>query len=464
MIKLGMSIIFCIAALVIFTLSAGASRRDLPVGLVQIYGDTSGIRSLTLEGRVASFEGMYGYEFHISPLGSHTEMQVFRSWRDYSDFAQPWWSSPTFSWHPSFFEMIFLPVGKYEIVNVTAAQLAQEWNVILSDEFAEYRIYGEVFAVETRMHGHIVTTDIQRSLRDTEHAPQLFIDAGEGGYIVSHAPDSHFRGLVHHSDGWMHTFTQFGRLPLVISLVIDDWHIYVPTGAGLFGETAVYGVHLHEGRILPVAYRSSDNENVILAEELIPITLNRGEDEIHGLLQTNDGFLLFISRYNSLEITHFNMQTRESVALTQTGIFRILEFNIDGDSIILHGMETLNHDRDTVVWTIDLTDDGLIMSDPAAFRLGGHRSADVDAHITLLDSAKRDGILYFVYAVEENRWAHPQARTRTQISAFTTTGQLIGRAQVLNGVEDDRFWIHGAFGSMSQPNARRVYSITIGGR
>jgi hypothetical protein len=94
--------------------------------------------------------------------------------------------------------------------------------------------------------------------------------------------------------------------------------------------------------------------------------------------------------------------------------------------------------------------------------LGGHRAGDTDVFITLLDSAKRDGVLYFVYTVDANRWANPQAATHTYIAAFTPAGRRLGLAQILNGVEDDRFWVHGAFGSVSQPNARRVYSVTIG--
>jgi hypothetical protein len=473
MIKLVGSIIFTGIVFVIFNIAVASSRSDLRVGLVDVYGDTSGIRSLTIEGRVtggvSSFAGPgYGYTFAISPqtapggIDASVDFHVFNHNRGYTNFVGI--ASGTLAWNHHFFETRYVPVGAYEIVEIAEGNSHMlyrgEWTPM-----PEWRIYSELFAVEVRLHGHrVVVPGRERAYFETT-AHRLFLDAGEGAFLVGHSADlplaqfsNNFWTIGRVNHRWLHTGF---NIPLVDSFVTGDVHVFVPTGPRLFGTTSVYAVNI-ENRQLNLIGAFTDEINLeVHARALIDIELERGRDEILGMIQLENGFLLLIMRGGNLEIFRYCFESGEVLTQELTNVARPHQIYEQGGTLVF-----TSHEQEQIMWTIDVADGGLAATEPAAFALGGGEWMDYfysRPWIHVHDVMSRGGYVYFAYTFEEQAWLNRRSAVQTFISVFDTNGRLVGRAQVLNGVEDDRFWRHGASGGMSRPFARRVREVTIRG-
>ena len=173
MMKIIASLGVCILVFVVFIITVAASRRELPVGLRDMYGDTSGIHRLTIEGEVTNFASNYGYTFHIGPDGDRIRMLVFNNSAALQAFHRPHWSIFLHAWPIFSFETGFVPVGPYEVV---ATESERTFFHDLSGNrvpATEYRIYGDVFAVETRFFGRPLYVYGQA---ETEH--RLFMNTG----------------------------------------------------------------------------------------------------------------------------------------------------------------------------------------------------------------------------------------------------------------------------------------------
>jgi hypothetical protein len=463
MTKIAVSFGFFVVVCVLFVMSAKASRRELTVGLVDMYGDTSAIRALTIEGKVSGWRGLFGYTFHISGDEASTEMVVFTDNRGYADFiGHPHWDIP---WHPYFFETVYVPVGDYTLETV---ERGRRMHFDIEDSYiTEYRVYGEVFAVETRLHGHRVV-----SIESAGHgwganagnledgvAHRLFIDAGAGGYISSVIADAPFAQFQNNFWEVGHWGTGNRHLtPLTNSFFTNSMQVFVHTGARLFGETAVYGIRLEADYGLQwIGALTHEDTRFVLADELLPISLALG-DEILGLIAVDGGFLLLVSRTDALEVTHYDFATGESATTRRGGQIDLSNIYADGNAVVFRGFDRLTG-LDNVVWTVDLSGEGMLVSQPALFKLGGDYVTD-NHFIQVFTSLMRDGVVFFAYTMEWNPWYWPGS-VRTYISAFAPDGQLLGRVRVHNGVEEDGFWTFD--GGAQRPFARQVRSITLGG-
>ncbi|MCL2604992.1 MAG: hypothetical protein FWD90_10980 [Defluviitaleaceae bacterium] len=453
--KLAASVAFIVIMFVMFFATASASRRNIPVGLSDIYGDTSGLRCLTVEGTVVNWESRYAYQFSVSPDKSTVDMHVFTHRGDEQSYSWSSWPFPHWqdSWHPSFFEAVFTPGEPYEVLAYDSSRRAVMVNADGTETFfPEYRIYGDVFAVETRMHGFTVLTA-------TSHS--LFADAGTDGYIYAfteNAPYFHFSAFFNGRERH-HSFHNI--FPITNSLVIGDLRIFVHTGPDLFGETAVYGVCVREGRVPTVPLPNPDDGIAVEALTLLPVTLARGEDEIIGLLGTDEGFLLIIQRADRLEITHYIIESGEAITAEIGGVFRFDNTFQRSDAAVFFVM---HWNGDKMAWEeaqlVFNIKQNAFMSDVRAFALGGEQAAAGTHRMRVYDAFARDGMVYFIYTLEANPWAVMNTSVETFISAFDMQGRLIGRAQVLNGVEDDRYWLRRG-GGMEQAFARRIQSLSI---
>ena len=467
MIKIAASFVICVVVLVAFWVVSGASREGIPVGWVDVYGDTSGIRRLTVEGVVSSWEGLYGYTFRVNPQESSTEMVVFNDDRAFTNFAfNPFWHIDI-PWHPHFFRTVYFPIGDYEIVET-------ESNFILLEgrqerRHPEFRIYGEVFGVGVRLQGRRVLTEelwdsgfrpwdvldaekMRNRMRELES--RLFVDAGEGGFIFSMFEDE---GDFHPGFFRDMRMAMASNTPLTNNLVFDNVQLFVHTGSGLFGETSVYAIPLRDGQVMWLGAVTDDlYTRHVMARSLLPITLARGTDAIRGMIAVEGGFLLLISRGETLEVIRYFMESGETLTTYIEEAARFFDVQAQDNALVFRG----DNDR---AWTFDLAGEGLVATEPFSFVLGGFDDFPEGTRpfIFIQSSFLRDGVIYFAYTMEHNPWHSMHSRTESFISAFeASTGRLIGRAQLLNGVEDDSFWVSDG-GGMRQPFGRRLHSLNI---
>lgn len=440
------SLIFCFVALALFLSVAVASRQELPIGLVELYGDISGISTLTIEGEVFSRNGQYGYSFTIAPDRQRTRMHIINNSRAFDALNMRGFYDFNWRWRWSTMHYKYLPIDNAQPI---AAYSDSSFFIDHTGgriPIPEYRIYGEVFEV-------IPLFLFSYSLYTPTHEHQLFICAGPGAYITSprEEREQHF-----HQTLWQLVRPVFpmrsSGLQFLDEAHFGDKRLIVPTGLGLFGNTAVYAVYMPENILPTIGCLYS---NMIEASVLLPITLERGEDEIIGLLELEESALLVISRYNGYEVTRINPATgRSQTIFVETNATFHRHYLCD-NFLILHGFSS-NHDD--IIAALDLRNNSISIVGVipiAAFY-------DGDRHIEVRDIILSNGIVYVAYSTSQNPWNHIDFSTRTFISAFNNSGQLIGHAQVLNGVEDDAFWIW-AEPDISQQYQRTLQSLTLRG-
>ena len=450
----------CIFVFIAFVAAIAASRRELPVGLRDMYGDTSGIRRLIIEGTVTSWEGRYGYMFHIGPDRESTRMYVFNNSRAFSDFYRPHW--PVFPpvWHGFTFETGLVPLGPYEVV---AAESERTHFMDFGGNWVpapEYRIYGEVFAVETRVHGRRLYVP---ELSAVGH--RLFMDTGPKGYIFSSfydpaawefSPGFNIPGTWYFTSG--RSLSRAWGLYLPNQLAIDEFIVFAPQGPGLFGHTAVYYVYAPDGNI-PMIQDSPYDEPKVAAEILLPIYLERSEDEIIGLIRLTDSFLLLVVRAGGFELTRINPFTGEIQTVFVDSTAAFYSYALQGDSLVLSGFGWGGTQYGAIA-AFDLSDGGIKPTGHFSVSLWGEPEYSHGVPVHVRDMLFSDGVVYIAHTVEKNPWNFTWANTETFVSAFDSQGRLIGRSQVLNGVEDDAFWSWTASGG-SQSYRRRVQSVSI---
>jgi len=453
MTKIIASMAFCVIAIVMFVATATISRRVLPVGLLHVYGDTSGIHNLSIIGSVSSWGGDYAYTFNISPEGASTNMMIFRNANDFRNFERvytTWWMSPFWNFHDYWRRIMFAPVGPYEI---TQSLSQHSFTRAPGGEFVpmvEYRVYGEIFRViplysSAKLYVPDGTVD------------GLYIDFGPDGFIRGHSPED---SLMHFSAGA--TLPRSPGFELPSELRLTNTNIFVPTGPGLFGQTAVYAVRWSEESPFSI-HRYPYDENVVNAEILFPIQLEKGVDEIIGLLQhsANDA-LLFIRRATGLEITRICTQSGEARTVLVEGhgtgnsvAFDV--FQLQEDSLVLRGSNA--------VAIIDLRNGGLAVTGEFIANLGfGMHEETITSNVH--DMLYKDGVFYIAYTAASHPWGElPIVGSSLFISAFDATGQIIGRSQVLSGAEDDRFWLWESssrdFFGGSQATSRNIRMLSI---
>ena len=447
--KIVVSLAVSVLVLIAFISATVASRRGLPIGLVDIYGDTYGIRRLTIQGEVISRDSYYGYTFHISPDGDVSRIHVFNNSRDFTNFFRmPWPFSPV--WGMFSFETAYVPVKPYELVateSVIFFTTGLGGNHIVQ---TEYRVYGEYFAVESRLHSRRLY--VPQS--GTEH--KLFVDAGPDGYIFSllQCYSLGFTPGFHRQRAW--------GLRLHDQLAIGDTLLFVPNDPGLFGQTTVYAVHA-PGGIIPMTQDYFCAESVpmffVVAEALFPITLERGEDEIIGLIELpEDSFLLLVKRTGGFELTRISLLTGEiqTVFVESSAVFH--NVYLKEGSFVLHGSEAGGFYG--IVAAFDLRENGLILSGIFPVRLWEQPGYGPDAFVQIHDILLKEDVVYIAYSIDKHPWSFSTPNVEAFISALDTQGQLIGRSQVLNGVEDDAYWIWGTTGAMQRYH-RRLQAVSI---
>ena len=437
--KLLCSLAFCICVMALFVTVTAASRRGLPTGLLGLYGDISGISALTIEGDVLSWEGRYGYSFTIAPGGQQTRMRVFNNSRAFDEFA---WR-PFGDWHwrllISHLWLTYLPVCDTQPVAAYSANASFVDLAGRQTPVPEYRIYSEVFAV-------VPMIDWFFPLYPPTHEHRLFMYAGPGAYIASYNPHLYYTDwrLVH--DGHI---SHASGLQFFSRLNYRGKQIVVPTGPGLFGSTAVYAVYVPELIVLTEYSQFPMLEKNVL----FPITLERGEDEIIGMLELSNSILLFISRAGGLEVTRIHPTTGETrTVFLQTDATFTQHFLCE-NFLILRGFGD-NHE--SIIAAFDLQNNGINIA--GAFPIT--REFDATVFTNVQDAVLSDGIIYVAYTISRSPWEHSDPRTESFISAFDGSGRLIGRAQALTGVEEDAFWTWAGHGRTQRYN-RTMQSLKI---
>ena len=430
------SLIFCVLAVAVFLWVATASRQKLPVGLVELYGDISGIRALTIEGDVASswtWEGRYGYSFTISPERQFTRMYVFNNSRAFSEF---FWRSHSFHhefqtrWRLPSLHLTYSPIdGARPVASYSTSSffIDNAGNVVPQPE---YRTYSEVFEVVPRINNsqHPITT----------RRNQLFIYAGADAYLVQHS----------HTSGSFDRHLVSPNLPASASGLrlfdvenIGDKYLAVPTGPGLFGITAVYAIH-----------RPFNSTNT---SALFPITLERGKDEIIGLLGLTESVLLLISRAGGLEITRINPTTEENLTIFLPTDARFHQHFLCENFLVLHGSTGTN---ENIIATFDLQNDDLNLMSvfPVLYQY-----QQLYVFSSIWDIIVNNDAIYVAYTITKESREHFTNTQKIFISEFDSNGQLIGQAQVLTGVEDDSFLLWQPHGGIRPQYQRNLQSLNL---
>ena len=467
--KIAASLVFCVAVMVAFAVTAAASRGALPVGLRDLYGDTSGIHRLTIEGEVLGWNGRYGYSFSISPDESAARMHIFRNERAFSDFANRRWLmqfSWQFHWHSSFFNTAYVPLEENPEIIVSESE--RSFTVNMRGEripSSEHRIFGSLFEVVPMFHGFRLYVPGQ------EGAHRLYVDAGTDGYIYLIATQDNLEIDFSDRPNW-HFMPSFANpslssLWLPSQLVIGETHVFVSAGAGMFGSTAVYAVRVENG-VLPTSQDILGEWPVfMIAEELHHIQLERGEDEVLGLLDLENGdFLLIIRRAAGYEVTRINPTTGEAQTVLVERDVTFNLFFLQDDSFVLrgHGAGGFGGLLHVEIAAFDLSHGGLALVGAFDAHLGGGTTDVVQIIMDTTSVVQRDGVVYIAYTISFNPWERFATNNETFISAFDCQGRLVGRSKVLNGVEDD-FTFAGNWG-WNVPNPlsryhRRIQFISI---
>jgi len=441
-VKLLGSLTFCILVIAIFLGTAATSRRNLPAGLQELYGDISGIRALTIEGEVFSWEGRYAYSFTIAPDRQRTRMHVINNSRTFDEFQQRRFQNMHREWRTSILHLAYLPIDDTQPIATYSAGsffIDHAGNHIPRPE---YRIYGEVFAVKPLFL-------FSYPLYTPMHEHQLFRYTGPGAYISTwrNGRDQHFHWaewhLVHENFPMPASFLHFFN-----AIHIGDRYLIVPTGPGLFGSTAVYAVYMPRNLVPTVGCLYN---NMVEASVLFPITIERGKDEIIGLLEWDESVLLFISRVGGIEITRLNPITGDSRTIFVETNARFERHYLCENYLILYGS---NH-HGNIIAAFDLQNDDINVV--SVFPI---RHSDTVVFPDVLDIILYNGVVYIAHAIDISPWPHWPSEKELFVSAFDSDGRLIGHAQVLSGVEDDNFWTRVGGGWASQYR-RELQSLVL---
>jgi len=319
----------------------------------------------------------------------------------------------------------------------------------------EYRIYGNVFEVKPLARSFPLYVP-----NYTPGERRLFIKYEEENYIFSHHPEA---GPAEFTPSIVAQRPMGLWLPEQLS--IGDTHLFVPVGAGMFGDTAVYAVHISQG-IVPMVYDYALALNMVQAEVLFPISLAQGKDAIPGLMRLeNNDVLLVVKRTlgtSGLELTRICVHTGDNytVFIEIQAVFH--EHYLQCDSLIFFGTMA---DGTNIVAAVDLSNEGLAVAGVFPVALGGVAGdALQDTPIVINhDMLLSHDVVYIAYSVINGDF--PVIGESIFISAHDFTGRLIGRSQVLNGIEDDKFWTwdfnNWGITGRSPIHQRRVQALSI---
>jgi len=465
--KILASLAFCVLATTIFIVVAAASKRELPAGLRDIYGDTSGIHQLSLEGVVSNFEGRYAYTFYIEPDDARISMQVFRNSQARANFIIIHSSLHFSDWHwrnRNFIQMAFTPIAPYRHATVESDHsFFHSGGGIVP--FTEYRIYADIFAVDLLHHWHPLYFPCEMDGR-------LYIDAGPDGYIYAFEQNSRTWDIANQQPSqtsW--------RIPLVEQVQVGDasMFIFVPTGPGLFGHTAVYTVDWHDAPMVQQYYADGATIYNMLqvARVLYPIELEKGQDEILGLLELDEEcVLLVIQREEGFQFTRINHITGESSTIFAEGVYDLIDMFHRDNSLVFRvfgrGAQEYSPHATNVseILALDLSGGGVVLAAHFHTALEGRIETEIIS-TNVYDIVLRDSTVYIAYTVVYSPWTTLWANEEAFISAFDATGQLIGISQIMTGAEDDfaRIWERRLFsrsgGILPSRYRRHIQSLSI---
>lgn len=438
------SLIFCFIALALFLSVTAMSRHTLPAGLEELHGDITGIHSLIIEGEVFSWEGRYAYSFTIAPGRQRTRMHVFNNSRTLDEFRQRRFHDLHREWRTSVLRLAYLPLDDTQPITTYSDRSFFIDHTGRHIPISEYRIYGEIFAVKPLFL-------FSYPLYTPMHEHRLFMYAGPDSYIYTWRNDynRHFQWTDWHlvRDGFL---MPASSLNFFNAIQIGDRYLIVPTGTGLFGSTAVYAVYM-PGNLVPTV--GCLYNNMVEASVLFPITIERDKDEVIGLLEWDKSVLLFISRANGLEVTRINPENGENRTIfVETDAFFNQHFLCE-NYLVLHGRRRNGIGEAIAVFDLQNDDINVV----SVFNI---RPSDEVGLLEVHDIILYNGVVYIAHIATPTSWPQWPSETKTFISAFDNDGKLIGRAQVLSGVEDDTFWTR-VGGGWAQRYRRELQSLTF---
>jgi len=442
----------CALILVVFITATMLSRSALPAGLVDVYGDTSGIGRLTIEGVVTDAAGVYGYRFHVGPTGSSNGMVIFRNNQQRINYM---WHREADLFHAThWFGTHLVPVEPYHRAVVESeTSFQQDVNTRQWTPMTEYRIYAEVFAVVPHFHWAFGVQPLEEA-KDS----QLFVDAGPGAHIFSTSPDTRLMDWQSNIDNW--EGSRFWP-QMQSNAQIDDTYIFVPTGTNMFGSTAVYAVRMEDG-VIP----TSDCGTNVVAEVLLPIELERGQQNgILGLLAVDGGVLVMVQRAGGVEVTRICINTGQTATAFASGASYFSETFVSGDSVVFRGFGA-NQEHSTIqhmnLWAFDLAGGGLRLAAELSVDLRGSQSYAEPWFVQLFDAVYVDGHVYLAHS-HSNIWLWMTASDEIFIAAYDTQGRLVGLSQVLCGVEEDAHHLPSRRrGTVGAGSRRQLRTMSIG--
>lgn len=432
----------CIAAAIAFTVSVVSSRHELPASLEDMFGDTSGIRGLVMEGQIIERNHQYAYGFMVSPMVTSTNVGVYKSTQDVSRYT--WEDIPFF--FPS--EVAYLPVGeakREETESERSYRIGSDGQEI---PLPEFRIYAELFEVVPLMY----VSGIPLALDPDQD--KLYIRPEENRYVYIFDYNDEYKN-DYELQAYRPGFAVDRSARLNNGLAIGERYLLVPTGRGFYGHTAVYSIDVPGGHV-PTVQAEGENQAYIAADELYPIELEYG-DEILGFIELEDSVLLAIQRNDGFELTRINPETGASVTVFTEGEAWLDPYYLKNDSLVLISNAWSKDYPDIHVF--DLRDGGLE-------RAMSVKSADLwsnrgdNAHYEIKDALWKDGVLYTAASAQSTMGGSGPGEV--QITALSATGGLIGRCKLLCGVEEDyhQFWARDR-GSIQSDHVRELKSVSL---
>jgi hypothetical protein len=428
----------CALIFIIFTVTAAVSKRNVPMFLEDISGDTSGIRALTVTGRVFSREFAYMYDFEISPHKTSVDWSIFRE-----AGKMPRLSNYVQSWQPR-----FIPVGEVRTEVVDSDKSFKQNNAGIWVPMTEVRQYADSFEV-------VVMTDLQIPIWAEEMTEKLYFIPDFNSYIFKimyNGEEVDITEAMHEPYGYMGfemTKTDF----LASQLRINDSFFIVPTGKGLFGHTAVYKFDMHNNGFINTE-QDDVRGHVVPAEVLYPIVIERGsQTEICGLIEFYGDVILVMRHAGAFELIRINIETGTSVSARAEGnpyiqagwqfhsdFWQMPSYYISEDSIIFARLINNEFWNDYVpeihFWAFDLSGGGLTLAAhvrPAVSDLWG----DIEGfNFDVLEAILKDGVLYVVM-MEIRQMLRTYLFVDVVITALALDGTVIGRSKLLTGFEQD---------------------------
>jgi len=451
--KIYISGAFCVLVLAVFVTVTAISRRALPVGLVDVYGDTSGIDRLTIEGIVTEGAGAYGYRFRVCPEGASNEMIIFRSNQARANYV---WGRVSSLQRAHFFSTYLAPFEPYHRAVVESDKsFYQEGESGQWIPMTEHRIYADVFEIVPRFH-RFNRVYSAYYLAESEDR-RLFVDAAEGAYIFSFHSFAGPHEMTPNVPNWSRGIY---FPPIDSNVKVDDMYIFVPTGSHLFGSTAVYAVRIGDG-VFPI----SECGTKVVAEVLFPIELERGrQNAILGLLAVDSSVLLMVQHENGIDVTRICIATGLATTVVANGAAYFTEAFISGNSVVFRGVGS-GHDHLTSqhieLWAFDLSSGGIMLAAELSVELRGRHSYAESWFVQVFDAVYTGGHVYMAYMHSGIRgWS--VVSDEVLVAAYDIQGQLVGLSQLLIGVEEDAHQLHfrrrGIFLSV---NRRQPATISI---